>query len=692
MSSGERTWEVMVLFTLSCAAFLIMFIGVSNWSELNRPGQVPSPSGSVLELDWRAWEKLLVPEVNELHDGGVVSKPQWIGGFANQAGNHVDNPLGFRSGFLSEYRPVQEVEDEGVLANVRSFFAAIGDSVRSWQQKTISPPAILHATEPLGRFPHSDMPPTSILLTKLTAIVGKIMEEYYANSVAAYKAKTCSGILEEQTRTLVKLLKGNLKEKLCTDDNLSGKEETFCNFYSRHPKLATLMVFSKLEIDPVGVALMRTTTSELCASSNDNLVHNVHKMEKLSFSLGLSLPQMGTLEASSGHEHHEHHHEYEHEHEHEHEHERKFKEHGIYKTIHLGETFDERPSCKDCYLQGIRSLMKNIKALLYSTCAEPSASMAETCAFVKEHRYLVKTYVVLKNRLWKFIFVSCNNSCQSSTNNVPHLFDYPQTTVSQSHAPDLPGFGVPRFIRRLDAELPMRNPDMPDSHFDDFGSFMLEQRPECHKHSKLSRQMAFRIAIQLRANFLASSHFARDNGVEGNGQGDLMVVANGHPFGPSEMRDFFGDLEQTVRKLREDEDSRPNLISDVLLFKPYNEHMPAAWKRVHKQMWPSVFEQFDSHGESMSDGDDADTDALPDKAEEQMPSDEQLVTVPVEESVVESASDFASDSDLGESTSSSVSVEKSGWESVADHASVSESGESTSTFEDSSENGSRAAM
>lgn len=68
----------------------------------------------------------------------------------------------------------------------------------------------------------------------------------------------------------------------------------------------------------------------------------IFQMERLAFSLGLSLPQMGTLEASSGHEHHEHHHE----HEHEHEHERKFMEHGIHKMIDFGETLDEKPSCK----------------------------------------------------------------------------------------------------------------------------------------------------------------------------------------------------------------------------------------------------------------------------------------------------------------------------------------------------------
>lgn len=93
--------------------------------------------------------------------------------------------------FSKTLRLVQDLSE--VFGDVERF--ACFFMQRSWRQKTISPPAILHATEPLGRFPHSDMPSSSILMTKLTAIVGKAMEEYYANSVAVIKSKTCSGEL-----------------------------------------------------------------------------------------------------------------------------------------------------------------------------------------------------------------------------------------------------------------------------------------------------------------------------------------------------------------------------------------------------------------------------------------------------------------------------------------------------------------
>lgn len=357
-----------------------------------------------------------------------------------------------------------------------------------------------------------------------------------------------------------------------------------------------------------------------------------------------------------------------------------------------------------------------------------TAFVCEQCAFVKEHRYLAKIYAVLKNRLWKIIFLSCRTSCQSLSNNVPHLFDDSETTVSQSHAPNLPGFGGPRFVRRSGVtEWLMTNPGEQVSHSNEFDRFMSTHRSGCHKHSNLARRMAFNRA-QLRANALAASHFARDNGLggngqanlvvvadglpkhsmlarrlgltraqvpadflaashrardnglEGNGQTNLVLVADGHPFGPREMIKFFGDVEQTIQKLGEDEDSRRNLIFDVLLSKPCNEH--TCW-----QLLPSIFERSDFHGESMSDG-----DVAPEIAVEQIPSDEQLVTGPVEDSVVESASDFASDGTLGESTSPSVSVDTSVWKSAAEDASVSVSGESTSSFEDSSENGSHAAM
>ncbi|KAL2620882.1 hypothetical protein R1flu_001087 [Riccia fluitans] len=531
MTMGERTWEVMVLVTISFAAFLMMFVGVSTWSDLNQPIVVSARPYSSEVPNW-IYNDFVVGDVSNVDDGGVISKARsYFYGFVDSLESRLENPFGFWSG--EESKRAQELEDEnGVVANVKSFFAGIGDAVKSLGQKTISPPSILHATEPLG------LAPKSTLVSRLSAIVGTVMEAYYADDALTEEEQTCSGILEEQTKKLIKSLKHELKEKLCDDQYQSGNEENFCRFFKRFPKLAAMMVFTKLEVDPIGVALMRTTTTELCASSNGDLVRIIHKMEKLARRLYFSLQEVGQ-EGFGVHEH-----------EHEHEHVESDHDHGT-----------EGHSCKDCYKERIDSVKEKIKGVFASTCRadyregqSPSAYMTEVCTFYPEHRYLSKTYLFMKIRAWEIVSMACASSCRPSFINFfppePQEPEYEQSAVSKPHAPNLPAF-VPGLIH-LDREDPgfiISSPDISVPQSAELDGGFSRKSYRCRR---LARMHALRRAMQLRGNFLGYEGQDGDSGLEGNGQTHLVVVVSGHPFvhlhqqGSGSFPGIFSDLQSQM--------------------------------------------------------------------------------------------------------------------------------------------------